>query len=142
VSGGVQLSIGWRAGRSPAPQSRGVSVGNKVAIFLFEPLTGDVSRAYRGLKVAKEFHEAGDDIVVVFDGSGVETLAAIADPSHKLNAILRSIHESVGGACSFCADSHHVRDAIVAAGYPLLADYDGEASVRHFVNDGYTILTF
>jgi NAD(P)-dependent dehydrogenase (short-subunit alcohol dehydrogenase family) len=117
-------------------------VSNKVAIFLFEPLTGDVSRAYRGLKVAQEFANAGDEVVVVFDGSGVETLAAIADPSHKLNGLLRTIHESVGGACSFCADSHKVREAIVAAGYPLLADYDGEASVRNFVTDGYTILTF
>lgn len=117
-------------------------MSNRVAIFVFEPLTGDVSRAYRGLKVAKEFVEAGDDTVVVFDGSGVETLAAIANPGHKLNALLQSIHESVGGACSFCADSHEVREAIVAAGYSLLADYDGEASVRNFVNDGYTILTF
>ena len=117
-------------------------MANKVAIFLYEPLTGDLSRAYRGLKTAQEFMSAGDDVVVVFDGSGVETLAAIADPGHKLNGILKGIHSAVEGACSFCSDSHKVKDAIVAAGYPLLSDYNGEASVRKFVNEGYTILNF
>jgi hypothetical protein len=115
---------------------------NKVAVFIYEPLTGDKSRAYRGLKTAQEFVSAGDEVVVVFDGSGVETLAAISDSGHKLNGILEAINTSVEGACSFCAYSHHVSDAVVAAGYPLLSDYDGEVSVRKFVNDGYTILSF
>lgn len=51
---------------------------NKVAIFVYESLAGDMSRAYRGLKTALEFVQAGDEVAVVFDGSGVETLAAIA----------------------------------------------------------------
>lgn len=117
-------------------------MANKVAVFLYEPLSGDLSRAYRGLKTAQEFLSAGDDVVVVFDGSGVETLAAIADPGHKLNGLLQGIHGAVEGACSFCAESHKVKDAIVAAGYPLLSDYNGEASVRKYVNEGYTILNF
>jgi hypothetical protein len=121
---------------------KGSNVANKVAVFLYEPLTGDLSRAYRGLKTAQEFMSAGDEVAVVFDGSGVETLAAIADPAHKLNGLLGAIHSSVEGACSFCSDSHKVRDAIESAGYQLLSDYNGEASVRKFVNDGYTILNF
>lgn len=117
-------------------------MSNKVAIFVYESVSGDLSRAYRGLKTALEFTQAGDDVVVVFDGSGVETLAAIADPASKLNAILKGIKSSVAGACSFCARSHEVSDAIVAAGYPLLADYEGEASVRRYVSAGYTVLNF
>lgn len=117
-------------------------MSNKVAIFVYESVSGDLARAYRGLKTALEFTQAGDDVVVVFDGSGVETLAAIADPTSKLNAILEGIKSSVAGACSFCANSHDVSDAIVAAGYPLLADYEGEASVRRYVSAGYTVLNF
>ena len=117
-------------------------MSNKVAVFLYEPLTGDMSRAYRGLKTALEFVKAGDEVAVVFDGSGVETLAAVSDPSSKLNPILQAIKSSVEGACSFCATSHKVKDVIEAAGYPLLTDFEGEASVRKFVSAGYTVLNF
>jgi hypothetical protein len=81
-------------------------LSNKVAIFIYESLAGDMSRAYRGLKTALEFVKAGDEVAVVFDGSGVETLAAISDSSSKLNPILEAIKDSVEGACSFCATSH------------------------------------
>jgi len=117
-------------------------VANKVAVFIYEPISGDTSRAYRGLKTALEFIQGGDEVAVVFDGSGVETLAAIADPSNALNGVLLEIKSSVEGACSFCANSHEVADAIKTAEYALLTDFDGEASVRKFINDGYTILNF
>lgn len=117
-------------------------MANKVAVFIYEPISSDMSRAYRGLKTALEFVQAGDEVAVVFDGSGVETLAAVADPSSKLNGILNDIKSSVEGACSFCASSHKVAEAITQAGYDLLTDYQGEASVRKYVNDGYTILSF
>jgi len=115
---------------------------NKVAIFVYESLAGDMSRAYRGLKTALEFVQAGDEVAVVFDGSGVETLAAITDSGSKLNGVLQEIKSNVDGACSFCAGSHKVTEAIAAAGYNLLTDFQGEASVRKYVNDGYTILSF
>ena len=44
-------------------------MSNKVAVFIYEPITGDLSRAYRGLKTALEFVKAGDEVAVVFDGS-------------------------------------------------------------------------
>ena len=117
-------------------------MSNKVAVFLYESVAGDLSRAYRGLKTALEFVQAGDEVAVVFDGSGVETLAAISDPTSKLHGVLAGIKESVEGACSFCATSHKVTDAIKNAGFPLLTDFNGEASVRKFVNNGFTVLNF
>ena len=61
--------------------------GVKIAVVIYEPLDSDTSRVYRGLKTALEFKDAGDDIVVVFDGSGVKSLAAISDPKHKMNPL-------------------------------------------------------
>lgn len=117
-------------------------MSNKVAVFIYESVAGDMSRAYRGLKTALEFVDAGDEVAVVFDGSGVETLAAISDTNSKLNPLLQAISSAVEGACSFCASSHKVTEAIKAAEYPLLTDFGGEASVRKFVNSGYTVLNF
>lgn len=117
-------------------------MSNKVAIFIYESVAGDLSRAYRGLKTALEFVEGGDEVAVIFDGSGVETLAAITEADSKLNPLLQAISAAVEGACSFCASSHKVTEAIKAAGYPLLTDFGGEASVRKFVDSGYTVLNF
>ena len=97
---------------------------------------------YRNLRVALEFKKAGDDVRVVFDGSGVEALAGIAHPEDKRHALLVDLGASVDGACGYCAVAHKVKDQIVGAGFALLDDDDGEVSVRRYVNEGYTVLNF
>ncbi|TQO20839.1 DsrE/DsrF/DsrH-like protein [Rhodoglobus vestalii] len=114
----------------------------KIAVVIYEPITSDASRVYRGLKTALEFTQAGDDIVVVFDGSGVETLAAITAPSHKMNPLAVALKDNIRGACGFCVASHGVSDEIAAGGWNLLTEYKGEASVRNLVIEGYQILSF
>jgi len=111
-------------------------------VFIYEPLTGDGARVYRGLRVALEFKKAGDDLRVVFDGSGVETLAGIAHPDDKRHSLLVDLGNSVDGACGYCSVAHKVRDQIVGAGFALLTDDDGEVSVRRYVNEGYTVLNY
>lgn len=119
-------------------------MSQKIAVFIYESVAGDLSRAFRGLSTAKEFIQAGDDVVVVFDGSGVETIAAIVDAGHPLNGLYGETKEHIAGACGFCAGTptHNVKDKLVAAGVPLLTDNAGEASVRKYVEAGYTILNF
>ena len=115
---------------------------SKIAVVIYEPIDSDTARVYRGLKTALEFQEAGDDVVVVFDGSGVMSLAAISDPKHKMNPLLVALRDNVRGACSFCVTSHGVTDAVEAGGWPLLTGYKGEASIRSLVVEGYQILNF
>jgi hypothetical protein len=114
----------------------------KIAVVIYEPIGSDTSRVYRALKTALEFKDAGDDVVVVFDGSGVESLAAITDPTHKMNPLAVALHDNIRGACAFCVASHGVTDAVKAGGWPLLAQYKGEASIRSLVVEGYQILNF
>lgn len=119
-------------------------MSNKVAVFIYESVAGDLSRAFRGLSTAKEFIQAGDDVKVIFDGSGVETIAAILDSAHPLHGLYKATQASIDGACGFCAaaPSHNVKSVLVDAGVPLLTDNAGEASVRKYVEAGYTILNF
>jgi len=114
----------------------------KIAVVIYEPLGSDSARVYRGLKTALEFKQAGDDVVVVFDGSGVESLAAISDTGHKMNPLAVALQGNILGACSFCATSHAVAEPITSGGWPLLTDNKGEASIRKLVVDGYQILNF
>lgn len=114
----------------------------KIAVVIYEPIGSDTSRVYRGLKTAIEFKEAGDEVVVVFDGSGVESLAAISDPKHKMNPLVVALQDNILGACGFCAASHGVTDPIKTGGWPLLTEYKGEASIRNLVIQGYQIINF
>jgi hypothetical protein len=114
----------------------------RVAVVIYEDAAKDLARAYRGLMTAVEFFEAGDDVAVVYDGSGVETLAAASAPDHQLHRLAEKLRPVTKGACGFCAGAHGVKDAIEAAGWPLLGDYKGHASIRALVGDGYQILSF
>ncbi len=115
---------------------------NTVAVVVLSDVADDLARVYRALGTAKEFHDAGDDVVIVFDGSGVDTLASLSDDDHELHGLLESLREQVLGACGFCAKAHGVREAVEAADWPLLTDNHGHASLRGLVVDGREILTF
>ena len=117
-------------------------VRQRVGIVIFEDAARDLARAYRGLLTAKEFLDAGDDVVVVYDGSGVDTLAAAAAADHRLHPLVEGLREITRGACGFCARAHGVEEEITAAGWTLLTDYKGHASIRDLVVEGYLILAF
>ena len=114
----------------------------RVAIVIFEDASNDLARAYRGLLTAVEFLEAGDDVTVVYDGSGVDTLAAASSTDHKLHRLVEKLRPATRGACGFCAEAHGVKEPIEAAGWPFLTDYKGHASIRGLVAGGYQVLTF
>lgn len=114
----------------------------KVAIFVYEPIDGDASRVYRALRTAHEFVSSGDQVEVVFDGSGTEALAEILRPGGKFHSQYQLIKNHVAGACKVCSKSHQVAEPISEAGIPLLDEFEGEASVRKYVASGYTILNF
>ncbi len=117
-------------------------MSNKVAIVIYTDIATDMARVYRALGTAQEFVDAGDDVTVVFDGSGVDSLAALADGGHQLNGMVEALRPVIKGACEFCANSHGVLDPIKAGNWPLLGDHKGHASIRQLVVDGYTVITF
>ena len=117
-------------------------MSTKIAIVIQTNIADDMAGVYRGLSTTAEFAEVDDDVVVVFDGSGVDSLAAISTKDHKLHGMLEGLRDHVLGACGFCAKSHGVEDAVVEGGWKLLDDYKGHASLRNLVVEGRQIITF
>ncbi len=114
----------------------------KVALFIYEPISGDASRVYRALRTAYEFISAGDEVAIVFDGSGTEALAEILRPGGSFHSQFLLVKNNIVGACKVCSKSHKVADPIAEAGIVLLDEFEGEASVRKYVASGYTILNY
>jgi len=100
-----------------------------------------LGRLVNALEIAREFHEAGDEAVLVFDGAGTQGLAELSKPEHKAHGLLESARGQIRGACSYCANAFGVKSQLQEAGFPLLADYKNHPSVHALARDGYTLMT-
>ena len=101
-----------------------------------------LGRLVNALEIAREFQEAGDEAILVFDGAGTQGLAELSKPDHKAHGLLQGVRPQIRGACRYCARAFGVLDALEAAGFPLLSDYKDHPSVHGLARDGYTLLTF
>ncbi len=101
-----------------------------------------MGRMANALTTAKEFKDVGDDAVLIFDGAGTRWLPQLADAGHKYHRLLEDVREQVQGACVYCARAYGVKDAIEAAGIPLLDEYRGHPSVRDLMLEGRQVVTF
>src|SRR5665647_2575177 len=98
----------------PTSMSTSTDTRQRVAVVIYEDAAKDLARAYRGLMTAVEFLEAGDDVTVVYDGSGVDTLAAASTEGHQLHSLVERLRPVTRGACAFCVKAHGVGDAVAA----------------------------
>jgi hypothetical protein len=101
-----------------------------------------LGRVVNALTTAKEFKEAGDDALVIFDGAGTRWVAELSRADHKYHGLFEGVRDVVGGACSYCASAYGVREQVERTGVKLLDEYEGHPSVRSLVNDGYEVVTF
>lgn len=116
----------------------------KVAIVILTDTEGggSLGRVVNALMAAKEFKEGGDQVQVIFTGSGTKWVGELAKPSHKLHGVYAELQGQIAGACGFCADAYGVTEAVKSAGVCLLEDYGTNMSFRKLVKDGYQVLTF
>jgi hypothetical protein len=116
----------------------------KAAIIVFADTEthGDLARAVNALETVKEFKEAGDEAVLIFDGAGVRWVAELSKPGHRSHRLYAAVEDRIAGACAFCAAAFGVKESIQWAGVPLLEEYDRHPSLRQLVRSGYEVVTF
>lgn len=116
---------------------------NRIAIVIYSKLEGaGKSAVYRALMFADELIRARDDVTIVFDGAGSSALAAILEPGNDLNRVWLKAAPALRGVCSYCARAYGVKEALDAAGIPMLIDDKGHASLRALLLEGRQIVTF
>jgi hypothetical protein len=101
-----------------------------------------MGRMANALISAKDFIDAGDEAVVVFDGAGTKWVPELESEEHRYHRIYTELRDHIAGACAYCAQVFGVKDKIENSAVKLLADYRGHPSLRTFVADGYQVLTF
>jgi hypothetical protein len=119
---------------------------NKVAVVILADLNEnhtEMARVTNALQIAQEFIEAeGDEALIVFDGGGVASLAAMLDPDHDFHGVYNKLKPYIQGACLYCAKAFDVYDTLNEADVPMLDDYKQHPSIRGLVETGYQVMTF
>ncbi|MDR9391193.1 MAG: DsrE family protein [Trueperaceae bacterium] len=103
---------------------------------------GDLGRVVNAMEVVKEAKQAGDDVVLSFDGAGTRWVGTLDDPEHPRHALWADVKDRVAGACSYCATAFGASEAIEGAGVALVDAFEGHPSVRGYLADGYRVLTY
>lgn len=116
----------------------------KIAIIILAE-TGTheaLGRVVNALSFAKELHENGDEVRIVFDGAAVTFIPELEKEDHKAHPLYKATKPVIDGACKFCAKAFGVINEVRKTDVPLLDDYDDHPSLRGYVKDGYQLVTF
>jgi hypothetical protein len=118
-------------------------------IILSDPKTGEeaLGRVFNALAVAQESQQAGDEVEVVFNGTGTRWPEELSKISHPANALYNAVRESVKGASNGCAVVFDATKGVEACGLPLLKDKalagtPGISNLRRYLAEGWQTLVF
>jgi hypothetical protein len=115
----------------------------KAAIVVLAGTDGheNLGRVVNALETAREFAEADDELMLIFDGAGTTWVPALDDPTHDYHDLYQSVREHAA-VCDYCSSAFDVADAVDAAGLDTLDEHDGHPSIRRLVDEGYEVVTF
>ena len=117
---------------------------SKVAIIILADTAGpgDFGRAVNGLMTAKEFKDANDEVIIIFDGAGTKWISKFTEEGGKYNDLFDSVKDKVAGVCGYCAGAFGVTKDAEACSFYQLNEYNGHPIFKKLVDEGFTIITF
>ncbi|OQP47491.1 hypothetical protein A4H97_08350 [Niastella yeongjuensis] len=120
---------------------------NKTAIvILSDPKTGEdeaVGRVFNALAAAYDLKNEGEDVKIIFQGTGARWPEQLVQPSHPVNALFLAVKDRIEGVSAGCAAVFGAD----ASGYDLVADnkVPGTPGLPSFLKlrkEGYNVLIF
>ena len=103
---------------------------------------GDLGRIANAIETAKELKKGNDEVEIIFDGAGVKWIPKLADESNKLHGGFEKLRDNIAGVCSFCSNAFGVKNAVQSANVKLLDEFEGHPSLKHYIDNGYQVITF
>ena len=94
-----------------------------------------------------ELQEKGQEVALVFQGTGTRWIARIIRPDHPANGMYKALEEQIAGVCGGCADVFGAAEDVEAAGLELIRERDipgtsGIIDLSRYLEAGYRLLTF
>jgi|SRR6185295_4082593 len=99
------------------------------------------------LALAAECKEKGDEVAVVFNGTGTRWPAELMKLSHPANGLYNAVRDVAEGASCGCAEVFGATDGVKSCGVPIVKDYSlagtaGHLSLRRYLAEGWKAIVF
>jgi len=122
----------------------------KAAILVHsDPNAGEeaLGRVFNALAVAHNFKQRGDEVRVLFLGTGTRWIAELAKPENPVHGLFDLVKDKVAGVSQGCADVFGAADEVQASEFELLNDNPipgtaGLPSVANLMEAGYSVLVY
>ena len=120
---------------------------SKTAIVVFsDPKTGTeeaLGRVFNGLAAAYDFKEAGQEVKILFQGTGTRWPERLQKEDHPLHKLYKAVEDKIQGVSCGCADAFGAN----ASGFDLVTDNQvpGTSGLPSFVklhSEGFNVLMF
>ena len=119
-------------------------------IVMSDPKNGSeeaLGRVFNALALAAECKQEGDEVAVVFNGTGTRWPAELTKLSHPANGLYNAVRDVVQGASCGRAAVFGAKESVEACGVPLKKDHalagtSGLLSLRRYVNEGWNTVVF
>jgi len=119
-------------------------------VILSDPNAGTeeaLARVYNGCAFAYDCKQQGDDVVIIFLGTGSRWPTELEKQDHPAHKVYERVKDKILGVSSECAVVFGVESEIKSLGYELLTDNNlpetsGLASIRNLTSKRYDVMTF
>jgi sulfur relay (sulfurtransferase) complex TusBCD TusD component (DsrE family) len=124
---------------------------SKTAIVIYsDPKSGSeeaLGRLFNGMFVAYELLEKHQEVVLLFQGTGVRWVSELVKPEHPAHTLYTAVRDCVAGVCGGCADVFGATQDARNAGATLIHEKaipgtSGIVDLSKYLDAGYRILTF
>lgn len=110
---------------------------NKV---LFYGMTGEKMCFQHILLNALDLAVAGDEVKVIFEGASVKLVSVFEE---EKNPLYNKAKEAglIAGICLACSKVMEVFEENEKSGLPMLDDMNGHAGMKHYIHEGYQVIS-
>ena len=119
-------------------------------IILSDPKAGTedaLGRLFNGLAVAYDFKQQGDDVTILFQGTGTRWAGEVSKENHPAYQLYKAVEDKVAGVSCACADVFGAKEQAINNGFDLIMNNpvpgtSGLPSLQKLTADGYTVMVF
>ncbi len=119
-------------------------------IVLSDPKTNSeeaLGRLFNALAAAYDFKNNGDQVTLLFQGTGTRWAGEVVKPDHPAHALYQAVEDTVAGVSSACATAFGASEVAQKNGFELITGNavpgtSGLPSLRALAAEGYTIMVF
>ena len=119
-------------------------MSHKIAIIILADTETNegLGRVVNALAAAGEYNKAGDEVRIVFTGTGTKWPTSLEKSEHPAHGLYEGVKNLIDGACGFCANAFGQTEAMKQYSIKLLTESGPFMSYRQYTEAGFQILTF